>query len=106
MYEIRFASYGQKRDRNATEHELEVFEILRTYVEDDEVELVRKCDEYVTAEMRGWDLARIKFTPRAKWVMFPSVEVKQKKHYIEQPEDVRDFEDLIRASIETIKKFT
>lgn len=101
---IQFSNYGQERERIATEAELEIFENLCSLSGAD-LELVRKCDDYVSAVLGEWDFARIKYTPRAKWIIFPSAESGSKKHRIESPEDVAAFGDLIRQSLEVITKF-
>lgn len=103
---VQFASYGQKRDRNATEHELEMFEVLRELSNAEDLELIRRSDQYVTAAIGDYDLARIKFSPRAKWIMFPYIESKQQKHYIEDPEDVRNFADSVEKSLAVIRKYS
>ena len=103
---ITFSNYGQERERIATETELEIFEIIRSLSGADDVDLVRKCDDYVSVVIGEWDLARIKYTPRAKWVVLPLSEYRTKKLRIESPGDVAVFSDLIQKSVETIRKFT
>lgn len=71
---IKFNNYGQERERIATEAEIEIFEILKALTLADDLELVRKSNDYVSAVVGDWDLARIKFTPRAKWITFPITE--------------------------------
>ena len=73
---------------------------------DGQLRLVRKSDSYVTAAVGEWDLARFKYTDRAKWIMFPTVEAKAQKHYIEDPEEVYDFADLLADSIAHIVKYS
>ena len=99
------ANYGQERERIATETEIEIFEILKDLTYSDELRLVRKSDNYVSAVLGDWDLARFKYTPRAKWIMFPVVEVGSKKHKIEHPGDVRSFADLLAESLTHIDKY-
>lgn len=102
--EIKFADYGQERDVNATDEELKIFESLRDATARD-LRLVRKSDSYVTAVLGEWDLARFKYTQRAKWVAFPTVEVGPPKHRITRPEDVSGFADLIAESLAVIDKY-
>lgn len=71
-----------------------------------QLRLVRKSDSYVTAAVGEWDLARFKYTARAKWIMFPTVEAKSQKHYIEDPEEVYNFADLLADSIAHIAKYS
>lgn len=102
---IEFANYGQERERNATESELEIFKMLQQMSNPEHLELVRVCDDYVTARLGEWDLARIKYTPRAKWVIFPTAEAKNVKHRIESVGDVAGFGEMVAKSIEIIKKY-
>ena len=101
--DIKFANYGQERDVNATDEELEIFETLKEATGRD-LRLVRNSDSYVTAALGEWDLARFKFTQRAKWVSFPTAEVGPPKHRINSPKDVATFKDLLTQSIEIIQK--
>lgn len=100
---------GQRRELICTEEEREIFDeirnIFRSFGFDDSgLELVRVSDNYVTVKAEPWDVARIKFSSRAKWVLFPSCE--SEKHYIESPEDVQDFDAQIRKTIEIINKYS
>lgn len=101
---INFQNYGQERERIATESELEIFDVIRSIVGRDDLQLVRKSPDYVTATLGEWDLARFKYTPRAKWIVLPVVEAKAIKHRIEAPGDVAAFADPIRQSLEHILK--
>lgn len=101
---IKFQNYGQLRDVNATDGELAIFELLQSLVPN--IELVRRSDSYVTALLGEWDLARFKFTDRAKWIAFPTAEAGQVKHRIASPEDVRAFPELINESLAIIKKYS
>lgn len=71
---IQFSNYGQERERIATESEIEIFDLIRSMTNRDDLELVRKSDNYVSAVLGDWDLARFKYTPRAKWIVFPVLE--------------------------------
>ena len=101
--DIRFANYGQERDVNATDEEMKIFEALKDATGRD-LSLVRKSDSYVTAALGEWDLARFKYTQRAKWVSFPTVEVGPPKHRIARPEEAVSFADLIAESLAVIDK--
>ena len=101
---VNFANYGQERDVNATSEELEIFEALKEATGRD-LRLVRKSDSYVTAALGEWDLARFKFTQRAKWVSFPTAEVGPPKHKITHPEEAAGFADLIAESLAVIDKY-
>ena len=102
---IEFANYGQKRELNATEEEEKIFQIL-CEMTGEPLELIRRSDSYVSACLGEWDLARFKFTKRARWVMFPTAEAKQAKHRIMIPDDVTEFIGLIAQSLEIIKKYS
>lgn len=104
MTELKFANYGQKRDVNATEAELDIFHIIRSVCDDDNcdannIELKRKSDNYVSAVMpssKGYgdmDLARFKYTDRAKWIkLAPDFE----KIPLTSTEDVAKIADFVR----------
>jgi hypothetical protein len=94
--EFKFSNYGQDRDLICTEQEREIFEIIQSVCEagglDSElIQLVRKSDNYVSVVMpssKGFgemDLARIKFTNRAKWIQLAP---EFSKVIITTPEDV------------------
>ena len=106
MSDITIAHYGEERERIATESELAIFEIIKEMSGRDDVQLVRKSDNYVSAIIGDWDLARFKYTPRAKWIMFPCVDLGSVKRKIEEPDDVRDFSEEMQRSLATIAKFS
>ena len=102
--DIKFTNYGQERVVNATDEELKIFEALREATGRD-LRLVRKSDSYVTAVLGEWDLARFKYTQRAKWVSLPTVEAGAPKHKITRPEEAAGFADLIAESLAVIDKY-
>lgn len=109
MSDIKFANYGQDRDLSCTDEEAQIFGALREYfqsinLDPNQLHLVRRSDSYVTAVFRGWDLARFKYTPRAKWIAFPSVEAGPPKHRISTPSEAVSFVDLLAESIRVITK--
>ena len=103
---IVFANYGQERERIATESEIEIFDILQEMTGRDDLRLVRKSDAYVSAVIGEWDLARFKYTPRAKWIVLPTAEIGAVKHRINSPADVKDYADMIAESLEIINKYS
>ena len=103
---IKFANYGQQRDLNATAQEIEIFEIIKEMAAPADLELLRKSKDYVTAALGEWDLVRIKYTDRAKWIAFPTVESGSKKHRITTPTDVKEYADLLADSITHIRKYS
>lgn len=102
---FNFANYGQERERIATESEIEIFDVIKSVTGRDDLQLVRKSDDYVTALLGDWDLARFKYTPRAKWIILPVIEAKAVKHRFESPGDVAQFADELNASVEHILKY-
>ena len=105
MSEIKFANYGEEREINATPEELQIAEWIINECPDESMRLARVCDDYVTVKRGEWDIVRLKYTKRAKWLMFPTLEAKQVKHYIDDPDEVEDFEAAIKDSIEIAKKY-
>lgn len=99
---LEFSNYGQKRDVDATPEELRIYELINDSVDTD-IELVRRSDSYVTAAVGDWDLARFKFTSRAKWILFPIVERPKEKHKIESPEDVLKYTEILNESLSHIR---
>lgn len=102
------ARNGERREVNATDGELELFGIVRDLSPvdvRDRLELVRKSDGYVTVMLGEWDIVRLKYTDRAKWVVFPVIEAKAKKHYIDEPESLLDMSEFILDTIERIEKY-
>lgn len=102
---IKIANYGQDRERIATESELEIFDRIKSLVTCPDLELVRRSDNYVTAVLGDWDVARFKYSPRAKWLMLPIVE-RNIKHKIGAPEDVDEYQELLLQTLEHIKKYS
>lgn len=104
---IEFANYGQERDLICTEEERAVFKEIERICSGMELpgplRLVRVSDNYVTAKIGDWDLARIKYTNRAKWIVFPTKSTD--KNRIGAPEDAPLFADQIAASVEHIRKY-
>lgn len=108
---ISFQGYGQERELNQTDEEQEIYNEVRSYISYTQFDLsplrlVRVSDNYVTIKYGDWDLVRCKFTNRAKWVLFPTVESQKEKHPIEDPGDVLDFGELIINSLERIEKYS
>lgn len=89
--EFDFAHYGEERERIATEGELAIYNKL-IEMSGRDLKLIRRSDDYVTAVLGEWDIARFKYSPRAKWVMFPCVP-KAPKNYISSPEEVENYAD-------------
>ena len=97
-------NYGQERDLICTEQEREIYDIIRSVCDDvnlesDYIKLIRRSDNYVSVVMpssKGYgdmDLARVKFTNRAKWIQLAPVFEKVK---IITPEDVAEMAESVR----------
>ena len=104
--EIKFSNYGQDREINATDEEVKIFEAIKSTTGRDDLCLVRRSDSYVTAVLGEWDLARFKYTQRAKWIAFPTVEVGRPKHRITHPDEAVNFAELIADSLAHIDKYS
>lgn len=108
---FKFAHYGEERDLICTEQEREIFGIIREMFreagyDDSPLQLIRFSDNYVTAKVEPWDVARIKYTNRAKWILFPCVDRADGKERINSPEDVRAFQEKLTKTIDTINKYS
>lgn len=99
---VKIANYGQLRDVNATDEEARIYEQLRAISGAEDLELVRRSDNYVTAAIGDTDVARFKYTARAKWIRFPYVN--GDKIPLASVESVADLHDDIIASVETARK--
>ena len=102
---LNFSDYGQNRAVDCTDEEREIFDIIRSRLDDmnydiSPVKLVRKSDSYVSAVMDSgsdygeMDLARFKYTDRAKWIKIcPNFE----KIGLNSVEDVAGLSDALFA---------
>lgn len=105
-----FAHYGEERDINATDEEYMVYHILCDMFHDlgydpNQIELVRKSNSYVSAVIGDYDVARIKYSDKAHWIIIPYAEPKSVKHYIDSTSDVQQLNDLLIKAIEDLSKF-
>lgn len=103
VYEFKLANYGQKREVNETPEEKEIFDIIKDVLNNagydtSGMELVRKSDNYVTSLFLDWDLARFKFTQKAKWIRIPYYHIGSDKFVLDAPETVRDFADILKEA--------
>lgn len=100
--EIKISNYGQLRELNCAEEEMIMFETLRNVTGCEELELVRRSDNYVTACIGQTDVARMKFTPRAKWILFPYIG--NVKHLISEPSQVEAFTEEAKLAVLEAKR--
>ena len=101
---------AQERDLICTEEEREIFEAIRSVLADrgaglSLLRLLRVSDNYLTIKYGDWDLARIKYTTGAKWIQLPVLEASTERHYIESPDDVYLYADLLGNSLAHIEKY-
>lgn len=107
---LSFQNYGEERDIICTEEERKIFGAIyeafmkNDGVEPDDVRLVRVSDNYVTIRFLGWDLMRLKFTNRAKWICFPLLD--SVHHKIEFVSDVFDYDADIQDAANKILKYS
>lgn len=102
--EIKIANYGQEREIDATNGEFEIFDIIQDISERQDLRLVRKSKDYVTAAIGEWDLARFKYTDRAKWIVFPLIS--NEKIRISFPTTVAEHTDELTQSLAVIEKYS
>lgn len=102
MTELRFADYGQLKELNCTDEEMIIYDILRSVTGADDLECVRRTDKYVSAAIGETDVARFKFTPRARWILFPYES--NEKIKIATPEDVRGHSEEARKAVATARQ--
>lgn len=105
-YSFSVGNYGQERDLICTEPERQIFEIVlemagELLLDPEVLRLARVSDNYVSIVMdstKGYgamDVARFKYTNRAKWIKYGP---RFKKTDIEVPDDVREYpEELVAA---------
>ena len=101
MTELRFADYGQLKELDCTDEEMIIYDILRSVTGADDLECVRRTDKYVSAAIGETDVARFKFTARAKWIRFPYVGDKMK---LASPADVESLADEAIKAVQTARQ--
>ena len=96
---VIFGNYGNERDLVCTEEERIIFRIIcyickENGLDTSPLRLTRVSDNYVSAVMGAdaLDVARIKYTNRAKWIKFGP---EFKKADISRPEDVLKMADEV-----------
>lgn len=103
---ISVSDYGQERDLICTEEEREIYARVCGMLEDTAPRLVRTSKDYVTIKYGDYDLLRLKYTNRSKWLVFPMLESGSVKHYIDGLEDLEDYRTVIEDSLAEIKRFS
>lgn len=92
---IKIAGVYDYPEINPTDGEKQIFEYIKALCP--LAEFVRKSSEYVSAQYIETDIARFKFTERAKWILLPYMQ-NNKKRRIEKAEDLEQFKDEIIKS--------
>lgn len=108
---ITIQHYGEERKIDATAEERQIFESIKDYLgstgqDVSRLELVRLSNDYVTAKYNDWDLVRIKYTDRAKWLKFPILEKASVKHVIGSPQITEECFELIEKSVAHIMEYS
>lgn len=96
MSEFKIAHYGEPRGFVPTDEEQKMFDIIGELT-NAKINFVKRSQNYVSAIIGPTDVARFKFTKKAKWILLPYV-WKDKK-YIEEPDDIREFKDDLLESV-------
>lgn len=94
------AHYGEERELNATDGEMEIAEhILQMFFESgintDEFRLIRVSDSYLTLKYNCNDIARFKWSDRAKWIQLPYAADDSGKRYIESINEISEMRTLL-----------
>lgn len=101
---LEFAHYGEERELNATPEELQIAEFVSGLFEG--AELVRVSPSYITVKKGDWDVIRIKYSDRARWVKIPIVDPGSTKRRLESVGDVEQFKDDILKALEHIARYS
>ena len=108
MSNVTITSSVDPKQVDPNDDELEIFNAIGSILMEEDLpgklELIRRSYDYVTATVGGLDLVRFKFHPSAKWLMFPCCEAKKVKHYVEEIDEVYDYEDIILYSLGIIRR--
>lgn len=109
LFEVRYG--GKRKVRDCEPEEWMMFD--KVYImfksfggNPGELRFERYSKDYLTAKYGEWDLARIHWGPRSKWIMFPTVEHSSTRHRIHSVDEVLQFEDLIKRSMEHIEEYS
>ena len=107
---MEFGHYGEERDLVCTEEERQIYDNICRFFDENELDksplrFVRVSDSYVTAKYADWDLVRMKYTTRAKWLVFPVADLRAEKHRVTSPDELFDYGEAILYSVEHIRKY-
>lgn len=96
-----FADYGSDRELNATAEEVKIHHIICQLTKAEDLDFVRRSNNYVSVAIGQTDVARFKFTERAKWIQLPYVLGDKVK--ITEPGDIRELKDDLIKAVETAR---
>ena len=102
MTELRFADYGRLKELDCTDEEMIIYDILCSVTGADDLECVRRTDKYVSAAIGETDVARFKFTARARWILFPYQS--NSKIKLASPADVESLADEAIKAVQTVRQ--
>lgn len=101
---LEFAHYGEERELNATPEELMIAEYVAGLF--DGAEIVRVSSSYITVKKGDWDVIRIKYSDRARWVKIPLIDPGSTKRSLQSADDVKGFKEDILKALEHIAKYS
>ena len=93
-----------KRDLECTEAESEIYENICEMLGAEDLQLVRKSNDYVTIAVNDIDAIRFKCTNRAKWIH--CLYSNEGKLPISRPDDVARLSDLIAQSVKSAREYS
>lgn len=97
---ISFGHYGEEREVNATAGEIAIYENILGVIssagqDTTPVRITRKSGNYVAAVIGPTDIARFKWSDRAKWIVLPYSANGKDKIYISDPAEVFEYDRII-----------
>lgn len=101
-------SSGLHKELNATDNERKAYRIIKQILDDNDydtsfLQLVRRSDSYVTIDAFGSDLCRLRFGPKAQWIVFPWIS--NDRHVVEDISRLPELEDFITKSYDYSNKY-
>ena len=94
---VSIAHYGEPRGFVPTDEEQRIYDIIGELTQAERMNFVKRSKNYVSAVIGPTDVARFKFTKKAKWILLPYIW--EDKAYIEDPDDIRIFEDDLDKAV-------
>lgn len=91
--------YSEVRSLNPTDGEVQILDNIRTILDDNSIQLERKANNSLAAALDGKELAVFRFSGKTTWIYFPQLEKFKDRHFIGDPDDVRNFTDQLEESL-------